>query len=59
MLLLTCYLCIHFTCFDCIYFVGVIIHMIAICKYLLTCVYVYFLQKSFKKNQNGKYFISS
>ena len=73
MLSLTWYLCIYLTCFDCIYFVEVNIHMIAIYKYSLTCVcvcacvcvyiymyvcmYVYCLQK--KKNQNAKYSIYS
>ena len=51
-------------------FFGVNIHMLSICKYLLTCIYVYYLQKKKKKNpkkskkipkkfQNAKYSISS
>ena len=42
---------IYLTCFDCIYFVGVNIHMLVIRKYLLTCIYIYVycLQKPLKK----------
>ena len=44
-------------------FFGVNIHMLAICKYLLTCIYVYCFQKNknfFKKKfQNAKYSSSS
>ena len=37
-------------------FFGVNIHMLAICKYLLTCIYVYYLKKKIpKKFQNAKY----
>ena len=41
-------------------FFGVNIHMLATCKYLLTCIYEYFLpkKKTLKKIQNVKYSIS-
>ena len=43
-----------------VYFVGVIIHMLDICKYLLMCIYIYIVcKKLFKKNQNVKYPIYS
>ena len=32
-----------------VYFVQIIIHMLDICKYLLTCIYVYCLQKAFQE----------
>ena len=32
-----------------VYFVGVIIHMLDICKYLLMCIYIYCLQKAFQE----------